>query len=415
MNHDSTLRLGQELVKRKLASLAEIREAIKIREELADGGTETSLGNVLVSRGIIGLEELKVTLSQLGELYLGCPGCEVIVKVKEYDSKNSYLCNVCSGELVYVTKPAGAEERSDSTGSLATKSLRSQRKRVREEENLIGKKVAGYEITGRIASGGMGTVYRATQLNLGRTTALKVLASDLAEDEVFVKRFLLESRAAAELSHPNIIQIYDAGEHSGIFFMSMELIDGENLADCLRREKRLSITRSLEITEQVTSALEHAHSKGIVHRDIKPENIMLTSAGNAKLADLGLAKTLADGSTNITHTGSILGTPHYMAPEQARDFREADHRADIYSLGVTLYRMLSGRVPFQGASPIMIMMKAVDGIKKGVREIRPEVPDAIERLVDRMMAVNAEDRFQTAADLLEAIRERRREVSAVRG
>ena len=184
------------------------------------------------------------------------------------------------------------------------------------------------------------------------------------------------------------------------------------VAERLRAQKRISFAEALSITEEVARALECAHEGDVIHRDIKPENIMLGRSGEVKVADLGLAKrTLnAQSSTTITQAGSILGTPYYMAPEQARDFRSADHRSDLYSLGVTLYKMLTGRVPFDGSSPIEVMMKALEGKKIAVVQLCPEVPRKVAALVDRLMHVEPEKRYPDAAAVVQAIHKVRREV-----
>jgi serine/threonine-protein kinase len=271
----------------------------------------------------------------------------------------------------------------------------------REIDPHIGKVLGGCQLTERIARGGMGVVYRAKQLNLGRVVAVKVLSDELASDATFVRRFVQEARSAAQLSHGNVVHVNDVGECQGIFYFVMEYVDGQNLREILRDQAQLPIPRALEITLQVCHALRHAHQKGIIHRDIKPENIMLTRDGVVKLADLGLAKrTATDNSANLTMAGAVLGTPYYMAPEQAKDFSKVDHRSDIYSLGVTLYRMITGKVPFDGRSPIEVMIKAMDGKRILVPELRDDVPDEVVRIIDRMMHKNPDKRYQSVVDLL---------------
>lgn len=409
-SEDFSVRLAQELVKRRVATLQQVREALATAEELSREGKPTSAGNVLVSRGILDLENLKVILSSLGELYMACPACEIVSKIAGYDPENEYLCKACQGELVYVTQPPRRKAtRTGSTGAGSRGSSPSRREARRAaadaaDQTLIGRQVGGCLVRRKLASGGMGTVFEAEQVNLGRTVALKVLAADLAEDETFVKRFLLEARAAAELNHVNLIHINDAGEDDGVFYYTMEFVEGENLAERLKREGPLPVREALDISLQAANALSHAHAKNIIHRDIKPENIMIAADGTVKLADLGLAKkTMDEGMSTITQAGSILGTPHYMAPEQARDFRSADHRSDLYSLGVTLYKMLSGRVPYNGSSPIEVMMKAVEGRPTPIGQLRSDLPAEVEALVARMMHVDPARRFADADALLVAL------------
>ncbi|MEM7262475.1 MAG: serine/threonine-protein kinase [Planctomycetota bacterium] len=398
MAEDTSVRLGQELIKRRLASVGDVRKGMQAREELRKGGTHATLGNVLVSRGVLTIEQLMTALAAVGDLHMSCPPCQAISQIEHYDPALRPHCESCGGELVYVSGP------SDKSGAGGTST--SRRRAMDECPMLEGRVIGGCKILRRLAAGGMGTVYEAEQINLGRLVALKVLAWDLAQDETFVKRFLLEARAAAELNHRNIIHINDAGEDDGIFFYTMEFVPGENLAQRLKRDRWLSVEEALKISEQVAEGLFHAHERNIIHRDIKPENIMIKDDGTVKLADLGLAKKTIMGDTHastITQAGSVLGTPHYMAPEQARDFRLADQRSDLYSLGVTIYRSLTGRVPFDGNSPIEVMMKAVEGEKTPIREIRDDIPVEVEALVERLMHVEPECRFRDARVFVNAI------------
>jgi len=270
---------------------------------------------------------------------------------------------------------------------------------------MISKIIGGCQILEQIARGGMGVVYRAKQLNLGRIVAIKILSEELSKDRTYVERFIQEAHSAAVLSHGNIVHVNDVGDHNGIFYFIMEYIDGENLREILIKDGALDVDRALEITLQVAHALQHAHHRGIIHRDIKPENIMITREGSVKLADMGLAKRIASRDLcGITNTGSILGTPYYMAPEQAKNFSKVDRRSDIYSLGVTLYKALTGKVPFEGRSPIEVMVKTLEGKHATLCELRPEIPREVEDLVERMIAREPENRFQEAGELITAIK-----------
>jgi serine/threonine-protein kinase len=204
------------------------------------------------------------------------------------------------------------------------------------------------------------------------------------------------------------------GQFEGIFYFIMEFVDGATLSEILRQRTKIDPLRTAEIAYQVCQALRHAHRKNIIHRDIKPENIMITSDGVVKLADLGLAKRMSEGELGLTQTGAVMGTPYYMAPEQAKDFSKVDSRSDIYSLGVTIYRALTGRVPFEGKSPLEVMIKACNGARIPMRQIRPEIPEDFEALVDRMMHPNPDERFQDVQEVIDRLGKLIHQLSAAR-
>ena len=254
-----------------------------------------------------------------------------------------------------------------------------------------------YNVTGLIGRGGMGTVYRARQLNMDREVALKVLRADLTANARYIRRFIREARAAGQLDHPNLVRVYDVGEAgSGGWFMTMEFVEGRTVRHLLRREGRLNLLESLRILAQVSAALECAHRSKIIHRDIKPDNIMITSRGVAKLCDLGLAKAL-EGPLQDTDTqeGSTLGTPHYMSPEQAQG-RPLDERSDLFSLGATFYHMVTGQVPFTGQSALEIMLRVSSQDPTPPEHLEPLLPPPVCNLIRRLMARDPLDRPPSA-------------------
>ncbi len=406
-SHNPTLRLGQELVRRRLVTLTQIRECVAAQTDLERRGQSVPIGNILVTRGIIGMEDLKETLASLGFLFLFCPTCTCEVPITNYERDRAYYCTRCSGELIFSSnRPA----QRDTTGPFSRPVDDDK-----QADPAIGREIGGCKVLSRIARGGMGTVYLGEQLHLGRQVAIKILAPELAKDSVFVQRFVQEARAVAELSHPNIIHIIDAGASDGSFYFTMEFVEGENLNQIIQNRGRIPLDESLVLVGQIADALVHAHGRGVIHRDIKPENILITSTGQVKLADLGLAKrTLDQNASAITQAGSILGTPYYMAPEQARDFRQADARSDLYSLGVSLYKMLAGVVPYDGNSPIEVMMKALQGDHISLDKFDPEIPPEAIALVDRMMHVEPQSRFKTAEICRKAIGSLQRHLAAKR-
>ena len=260
-------------------------------------------------------------------------------------------------------------------------------------------RVGNYELISQIGRGAMGTVFKARQLSTDRLVAVKILHPRLAKDRQFIVRFRREAQAAAKLSHPNIVQGIEVGQSpDGYHYFVMEFVDGPSVQKLLKERGRLSEGEALKITSQVARALDHASEMGIVHRDIKPDNILLTKDGMAKLSDLGLAKEVVDSS--LTLVGVQLGTPLYMAPEQARGEASVDSRSDIYSLGATLYHMVTGQPPFQGETAAVVITKHLQAQVPSPREKAPYLSDGICHIIEKMLAKDQADRYQTPAELL---------------
>jgi len=263
---------------------------------------------------------------------------------------------------------------------------------------LIGDR---YEITGLIASGGMGAVYRARDKVLDRTVAVKVLKNG-GDDPEFVAKFKAEATNAARLSHPNIVQVFDFGYENGQPYMAMEFVDGQNLREILSARHVLRPDVAARIALQVASALEHARRNGLMHRDIKPENILITTDGVVKVADFGLSRALAE--SRATQANVLMGTAAYLAPEQVQG-ETVDHRADIYSLGIVLFEMLTGKLPFGGDSPVVVAYKRVAEDVPSAMSINPGVPRELDVIVARATGRAASSRFATAGQMAEALRE----------
>lgn len=272
----------------------------------------------------------------------------------------------------------------------------------RKSRGQSGKTLGKYRIEKKVGEGGMGAVYRAVDDSLGRVVALKVLPRDKARNEIMVKRFKSEARAAANLKHDNIVGVYDSGEADGFLYIAMEFVDGIDVHDLLLRKGVLSPNRSLDIVKQVTRALQHAYEQNIVHRDIKPSNLMIMRDGSVKLADMGLARSLDDTeSSAITRAGTTVGTVDYMSPEQARDSRAADCRSDIYSLAATWFYMLTGQPPFPDGDILNKIAAHAIKPRPNPQTINAEIPDAINDLIQEMMAIEPAERYQTPSSLLE--------------
>lgn len=253
-----------------------------------------------------------------------------------------------------------------------------------------------YEVTEKLGAGGMAQVYKGKDTILGRFVTIKVLREELLADELLVKRFYSEAQSVARLSHPNIVSIYDVGEEDGKPYLVMEYVEGRSLKEVIREKKKLPYQEAVGIAIQVCRALAHAHEHDIVHRDIKPQNILLTPGGQVKVTDFGIARSTA--STTLTYNGSIVGSIHYLSPEQAQG-QPADARSDIYSLGVVMYEMVTGRLPFEGDSGIAIALKHLQEEPVPPRNYAPDLPKDLEKVILRTLRKDPDARPQDARDL----------------
>ncbi len=274
--------------------------------------------------------------------------------------------------------------------------------------NLIGATIGQYQIVEQIGIGGMATVYKAYQPSMDRYVAIKILPSQLAHDPNFAKRFEHEAKAIAALEHPHILPIHDFGTADGHTYMVMRYVEGGTLSG--QMGKPIPLPRIVRLVSDIARALDYAHQQGVVHRDIKPSNILIDKHGEALLTDFGVAKMVAGSkSTQLTTAGSILGTPAYMSPEQAGS-TEVDGRSDIYSLGVVLYELLTGQPPYRAETPLAVVLMHVNDPLPPPRTIKPNIPEPLERVVLKAMAKKAQDRFQTANEMAQALQQALRDI-----
>ncbi len=259
-----------------------------------------------------------------------------------------------------------------------------------------------YEILESLGEGGMGCVFRACHLPLQRDVALKVLADRFASDESYRLRFVTEARAVARLNHPNIVQVYDFGSVGTTTYLAMELVRGASVGDFIKRNGRFAEREAIAIVRQACVALGVAHAARIIHRDVKPDNLILSDSGVVKLVDLGLAKSLSDDQ-NLTQTGVVSGTPHYISPEQIAGLKDIDGRADIYSLGATLFHMVTGRTPFQGSSPMVVVAKHLHEEPEDPRAVVPGLSEGICAVIRKMMARDRDQRYPDVQVVDEAL------------
>lgn len=267
--------------------------------------------------------------------------------------------------------------------------------------DIAGRKVLNrYKIVEKIGGGGMSVVWKAYDLVLDRNVALKILRPEMSEDEDFIRRFRREAQSVASLSHPSIVGIYDVGEDRGLYFIVMELIEGQTLRDKLKAEGKLEVQEALQIAAEICEALSHAHARRIIHRDIKPQNILLTRQGHVKVADFGIARAL--GGISTTSRDVVIGSAPYISPEQAKN-GVVSTRSDLYSLGVVMYEMLSGKPPFGGDSAVAVALQHVEAEAAPLWEKNPSIPRSVDDLVSKAMVKNPDERFQSAEEMLRAI------------
>jgi serine/threonine-protein kinase len=260
--------------------------------------------------------------------------------------------------------------------------------------------IPGYKVLGKLGSGAMAVVYKARQLSLDRVVAIKVLPKKFVQKSDYVERFYKEGRLAARLNHNNIVQAIDVGEVGGLYYFVMEYVEGKTLYDDLSKGKVFSEKEALDIVIQVAKALAHAHGQGLIHRDVKPKNIMIHKDGTVKLADMGLAREASDIKAAKHEQGKAFGTPYYIAPEQIRGDIDIDGRADIYSLGGTLYHMVAGRVPYEAASPSEVMKKHLQEPLIPPDHINKALSAGISEVIEVMMAKNRNDRYKNMEETL---------------
>jgi serine/threonine protein kinase len=276
-----------------------------------------------------------------------------------------------------------------------------------------GQTLGPYQILEQIGEGGMATVYKAYQPSMDRNVAIKVLPSQLAESAEFARRFQQEARIIAKLEHPHILPVFDYGESEGVTYLVMRYLDAGTLRDKMEMGRPLPLDEIDHLFTQLADALSYAHSYGIIHRDLKPSNALIDSQGNLFLTDFGIAKMLESASPRLTQTDAVMGTPAYISPEQAQATK-VNQRSDIYSLGIILYEMITGRVPFVAETPLAVILKHVSDPLPPPSTVKPDVPEAVEKVILKALAKNPEDRFATVSEFLSAWKRALDETKATR-
>jgi len=271
---------------------------------------------------------------------------------------------------------------------------------IKESKSAAPHQIPGYKVLGKLGAGAMAVVYKAQQLSLNRTVAIKVLPKRFSENPEYVERFYKEGRAAGKLNHNNIVQAFDVGEAGGYHYFIMEYVEGKTLYDDIAAGKIYSEQEAVDVIIQVAHALQHAHANGLIHRDVKPKNIMINKDGIVKLADMGLARETTDIEAAKTEKGKAYGTPYYISPEQIRGEIDIDGRADIYGLGATFYHLVTGRVPFMADDPADVMKKHLKEQLVPPDHINTSLSAGVSEVIEVMMAKRKKDRYSDVDELL---------------
>jgi eukaryotic-like serine/threonine-protein kinase len=350
-----------------------LEEAEVALQEAAKGGTniDTLVGRLVVDNGLATTEEVQQAIERARAL-------------REDNNQASLVQILVDSE--YVTKRQIA-----------------RLKQIIEAERS-GQKIPGYKILGKLGAGAMATVFKAKQLSLDRTVAIKVLPRKFSVNQQFIERFYAEGRAAAQLNHPNIVQAFDVGKAGDYHYFVMEFVDGRTVYDDIVKHKRYSEAEAIDLAIQTAEALQHAHERGLIHRDVKPKNIMINRDNVAKLADMGLARAISDKEAAEAEAGKAFGTPYYISPEQIRGEKAIGPPADIYSLGATLYHMVTGNVPFDGKNPSAVMHKHLKADLVAPDHVNPKLSAGVSEVIETMMAKDPAKRYQNCQDLLVDLR-----------
>jgi serine/threonine protein kinase len=387
----------------------DMEKALRLQGELGRLGVEKRLGEILLEKKVLSREQVLLVLRAQGKRILTCRSCKKSYNVHHYRPYETYSCKHCQTPLALPTKPV---EPKVSDSILMSTAIFTQdepdppksRRKAKSPDEIspeIVHLLSGYEIVERLGQGGMGTVYKARDTIMGRWVAVKLLAPFLASDKEYVKRFFSEARNLKKLHHPNIVAAFDAGVAGDHKFCIMEFVEGPSLEKVMHEKGMLSEPVALEITRQIAQALDYAWARTIVHRDIKPQNIMITADRTVKLCDLGLSKDVTS-DVSLTMTGSVNCSPPYASPEQAQGLREIDTRSDVYSLGVTLFQMVCGELPFKGKSPGQFLIQHVTEKPPNPLSRNPKLMPQTGKLILKMLEKAATDR-PMPADIAKAL------------
>jgi serine/threonine-protein kinase len=388
--------LGQIALARGWVRQEQLEAAAKLQEEALGRGEKLRLGEALVRLGALNEEQVRQALGAQDKQSFRCPACNKTFNVRGLKPGVRIHCKSCNGVLEPVAAPPLGPVSDTNAAELRRSPV------GKEVDPALVDRVPGYTIERRLGSGGMGDVYLARQASLDRLVAVKILPAELAKDAGYAARFLSEARSAAKVTHENIVASVDAGETNGTYFFIMEYVDGETVAQLLKREGPLPEKRALEIARHIARGLQYAHQQGLIHRDIKPANVMLNRNGTAKILDFGLARAIGEVDA-LAAKGMIQSSPAYASPEQAKGKADLDHRTDMYSLGITLFEMLTGKRPFEAPDSRKLLVKHVEEAPPAPKAVNPAVTLLASNLVLRLLRKEPEQRFASYEELLAAL------------
>jgi predicted Ser/Thr protein kinase len=374
---------------------ARLRECLAAQKDFREQGVPLTLAQVVLNLGAAAPDQVARVVAHEGTAVLRCPQCRRRFTVPDFQAHRRYKCEPCRSYLEIVPEEvlgggAPGPARAAAVPAAARK------------DPFEGRAIGTWKVLRRLAKGGMGAVYLGEHAPSGRKVAIKILTEEYSRMPGIQGRFKREADTTLRLQHPNIVEILEMGQDGPHTYIVSEYVEGGSLVDLIVKEKKLPPRRAVEIVCDVLSALDHAHGRGVIHRDVKPANILLTADGRAKVIDFGLAKD-AEANTILTLSGHIVGTPAYMAPEQAMG-EPAGPLADLYSCGILLYLMLTGRKPFEGKSLVETLRKQIHDPLPPVRPHNPDVPEALEAVLRKVCAKQPSQRYRTLPEAIAALR-----------
>jgi serine/threonine-protein kinase len=377
-----------------------LQSCLETQKSFQGQGVALSLGQVILNLGLARPEQVARVLAHRNTAVLRCPSCRRRFTVPEYQATRRYKCEPCMAYLEIVADEVLKAAESPPAGSppaAAPAPAAAARK-----DPFEGRVFGQYRILRRIAKGGMGAVYLGEHVESGQKAAVKILTEEYSRMPGIQGRFKREASTSGRLEHPNIVMTYEMGLEGSYTYIVSEYVDGGSLVDLIVREKRLAPRRAVEIISGVLEGLHHAHQRGVVHRDIKPANILMTSDGRAKVIDFGLAKD-AEANTILTLSGNVVGTPAYMAPEQATG-EPAGPPADLYSCGILLWLMVTGKKPFEGKGIVETLQRQINDPFPPARPLNPEVPEELDKVLKKICAKQPSKRYATLPEAIDALR-----------